>query len=660
MVDVSHLFLQFAQCNSSPSFLTDWWFSGQCRVLYTLTGPVVICTTDKSIHRLLSSPDPTTPGVTTPGVSTPAAKGHDHAAERRIWKQVLTLSGTRGTSAASSSDDAYHQEGLSFSSTHLSAMHAMTSAAIKVSKSTKRSGDESLLPEVNETHTPSNDIRSTLAKCLSSHSHMEVHSFTPDLRSPSSMSNPTVANANQVTTFNTNPEYSPPAIGQRMTQTEGRQGIPAPSRTDGGELGRRQARPIRGQGEGERVTISKSMWYPKPAPLRMVGGGGNSSITEDDEEYGLPSQHHRGVVGGNNNVDDDDDTDDTGELVIKDFGTGLQPPRAGTGSSEERVYKDDKGKRAMVVQEIVACHGADLCEGSAGAHGHLHQARFCAPVNMLTGGSRKETIVPPSERKVVFNGVDALFSFHKESFLPSLEVAPAPLMKLKVDQDTDTDGQLSLNVAKAVGKIFVKHAGFMKMYSSYINNFDHSVQRVKYWTSVRNVSGSASPGSTMSPSSSTAQLVGLGLTMSAVSSPTVVESSSGLAELPNLSHSQRKRIRSYLTRCGRSPRHPQLKQEGYLLLRVQCIPLYRLLLEVLLRSTPPSYDFMEDPLDGALSEISLVAKNMNEGKRESESRRKLVQWQARIRGNFPSPLVQPHRYVYCNDEFELANEFDDF
>ena len=36
---------------------------------------------------------------------------------------------------------------------------------------------------------------------------------------------------------------------------------------------------------------------------------------------------------------------------------------------------------------------------------------------------------------------------------------------------------------------------------------------------------------------------------------------------------------------------------------------------------------------------------MNEGKRESESRRKLVKWQARIKGKFPSPLVQPHRYV---------------
>lgn len=55
------------------------------------------------------------------------------------------------------------------------------------------------------------------------------------------------------------------------------------------------------------------------------------------------------------------------------------------------------------------------------------------------------------------------------------------------------------------------------------------------------------------------------------------------------------------------------------------------------------YDFMNDPLEQALAEISSLATNMNEGKRESESRRRLVQWQARIRGKFPSPLVQPHR-----------------
>lgn len=54
-------------------------------------------------------------------------------------------------------------------------------------------------------------------------------------------------------------------------------------------------------------------------------------------------------------------------------------------------------------------------------------------------------------------------------------------------------------------------------------------------------------------------------------------------------------------------------------------------------------EYMEDPLDRALAEISSLATNMNEGKREAETRRKLVQWQSRIRGKFPSPLVQPHR-----------------
>ncbi|KAF9036417.1 hypothetical protein BDZ89DRAFT_1100599 [Hymenopellis radicata] len=304
------------------------------------------------------------------------------------------------------------------------------------------------------------------------------------------------------------------------------------------------------------------------------------------------------------------------------------------GSSEERVYKDDKTKRSMVVREIVVTERTyvkglqELMD--------IYIKPGCAPVNMLTGvSSSKETVVPAAERKVVFNGVDALFSFHKESFLPALEMAAAPLMK--------PAGQQILIVAKAVGNIFVKHAAFMKMYSSYINNFDSSVQRVKYWTSDRQLPGNSSPGSTLSPSSSTAQLVGFGLTMSAVSAPGVADSSAGPAGLANLSSSQRKRIRAYLKRCRLSPRHSQLNLEGYLLLPVQRIPRYRLLLEELLRSTPPSYELVEDPLDRALAEISLLANNMNEGKRESESRRKLVQWQSRIRGKFPSPLVQPHR-----------------
>lgn len=64
--------------------------------------------------------------------------------------------------------------------------------------------------------------------------------------------------------------------------------------------------------------------------------------------------------------------------------------------------------------------------------------------------------------------------------------------------------------------------------------------------------------------------------------------------------------------------------------------------------------YADDPLERALAEIALLANNMNEGKRASESRRKLVQWQARIRGKFPSPLVQPHRRLIMDGPLLLT------
>jgi hypothetical protein len=91
------------------------------------------------------------------------------------------------------------------------------------------------------------------------------------------------------------------------------------------------------------------------------------------------------------------------------------------------------------------------------------------PVNSLTSATSKETVVPVVERKIVFGSIDPLFSFHKESFLPALEAAAAPILTSAAAlQDADADGQLSLSVAKAVGGTFARHAAFMKMYSTYI------------------------------------------------------------------------------------------------------------------------------------------------------------------------------------------------
>ena len=194
--------------------------------------------------------------------------------------------------------------------------------------------------------------------------------------------------------------------------------------------------------------------------------------------------------------------------------------------------------------------------------------------------------------------------------------------------------------------------------NSAISNFDNSIRRISYWTSDRGLPNSSVA---ISPSSSTAHLAGLGMTM-AISNPNIITDNAAATGIPNLTTGQRKRIKAYLKRCRLNPRHKQLNLEGYLLLPVQRIPRYKLMvcnslfaprvdtfiplhlqLEELLRSTPPTYEYMDDPLDRALAEIALLANNMNEGKRESESRRKLVQWQSKIRGKFPSPLVQPHR-----------------
>lgn len=89
-----------------------------------------------------------------------------------------------------------------------------------------------------------------------------------------------------------------------------------------------------------------------------------------------------------------------------------------------------------------------------------------APIPGLSGVQNKDTIVPTQERKVVFSGLESLFSFHKSSFLPALERASAPL--LAPTQPGDLDGQLSLYVARDVANMFVSHAAFMKMYSTYI------------------------------------------------------------------------------------------------------------------------------------------------------------------------------------------------
>ncbi|KAG8913613.1 hypothetical protein FRC00_001992 [Tulasnella sp. 408] len=314
------------------------------------------------------------------------------------------------------------------------------------------------------------------------------------------------------------------------------------------------------------------------------------------------------------------------------------------GGAEERKVKDDKAKRAYLVKEIVDTERTYVKQLQELIDIYINpSAQSAGPLS-----SRGETIVPGPERRIVFNGLEALFSFHMQNFLPALERQAAPLMSRQ--PGSEVDGEMSARVARDVAQVFVSHAAFMRMYSTYINNFDNCLVRLKQWTTPP--PPTVAPAA-MTPSSSTAHVVGLGLSMSAMGAVLPPDTPNAIQPLTN---SQRKRIKEFLKRCRRNPKHSQLNLEGYLLLPVQRIPRYKLLLEQLVSSTPPRPDSYDDPIEKALEEISSLAMNMNEGKRESESRKKLVQWQTRIGGSskFPSPLVQPHRRLVMDGSLKLS------
>ena len=91
------------------------------------------------------------------------------------------------------------------------------------------------------------------------------------------------------------------------------------------------------------------------------------------------------------------------------------------------------------------------------------------PVSGIGVSQQKDTTIPAAERKIVFNGLEALYSFHHGSFLPALETAAAPLLRPANEiAQADHDGQMSLTVSRTVAQSFVSHAAFMKMYSTYI------------------------------------------------------------------------------------------------------------------------------------------------------------------------------------------------
>ncbi|CAE6450941.1 unnamed protein product [Rhizoctonia solani] len=306
--------------------------------------------------------------------------------------------------------------------------------------------------------------------------------------------------------------------------------------------------------------------------------------------------------------------------------------------AEDRKYKDDKGRRVAIVREIIETEKSYVKGLQELLDIYVKPASEPAPgLNV-----NKETTIPAAERKIVFTGVDALLQFHKQSFLPSLITAAEILSTAGPGEDVST------RAAHSVANVFVSHAAFMKMYFTYINNFDNAIQRLQFWSAPP--SAPNTPGTT-TPAPNAPTTVGVGLSMVAMGVAGVAPDQPHTA---TLNAGQRKRIKQFLKRSRLHPRHSQLNLEGYLLLPIQRIPRYKMLLDNLVTCTPPHPDSRDDPLERALEEIAVLASSMNEGKRESESRTKLVQWQSRIKGKFISPLVQPHRRLIMDGRLQLV------
>lgn len=165
------------------------------------------------------------------------------------------------------------------------------------------------------------------------------------------------------------------------------------------------------------------------------------------------------------------------------------------------------------------------------------------------GKTQSETMIPAAERKIVFGGIESILTIHRDNLLPALERAIRPLLE-GADDDA---GSLSAQTAHTVGEVFRTYIAYMKQYSTYINNFDNALSRMKTWTAPTTApSTPAFPPKPTSPSftamASVAVSVGMG--MNAVSMPINEPAPhSGL----HMTATQRKRVKAFLKVCLQRP-----------------------------------------------------------------------------------------------------------
>ncbi|KAL1924242.1 uncharacterized protein VTP21DRAFT_7277 [Calcarisporiella thermophila] len=112
-------------------------------------------------------------------------------------------------------------------------------------------------------------------------------------------------------------------------------------------------------------------------------------------------------------------------------------------------------------------------------------------------------------------------------------------------------------------------------------------------------------------------------------------------------------FRRFLEQCYRHPRHELLNLQAYLLLPVQRLPRYKLLLEALLKRTPPLHPDYAN-LQYAYQRLTSIAEEINEMVRDSENRRRVSQIQPLLY-NLPIQLASPYRRFVAQSDMYNVN-----
>ncbi|KAI8905330.1 hypothetical protein DFJ77DRAFT_551934 [Powellomyces hirtus] len=264
---------------------------------------------------------------------------------------------------------------------------------------------------------------------------------------------------------------------------------------------------------------------------------------------------------------------------VEDLGTVSDE---GKNAARLRKKRDNPERRGKVAVEILSTE-------------RTYVAQLEALMEVYIKPIEERGLLNAQELNSIFANVKSILLFHSEHFLPDLEARCG-----QPDQP--------------MGAVFLASAPFLRMYSTYYNNFDSANSLVSQLESQAAASASAAPAASSGPQ------FGAGGGRKALG----------------------KRFRDFVQEAKQDPRHTQNSLQSFLILPVQRLPRYKLLVDELFECTPPEHVDYAD-LKRAREQVRLRVAECNEKKRE---------WEARERGLHVLLRIRPKQWSSGVDMFK--------